>query len=482
MATAHCTEVAKPVVSLYFASMTAKEVSKNMNKQHGVRREPRSSGEGIKLRKLAVDESSAMRSLMKRAAPVFAPRCGMLRPDKDDLMEKERERDREKSPFEELLERGIEEGIAKIQYISKLSPESGDAVRKGEDDTDTSSETPSSPTTNSLYKQALEVWTEEESAQGCVGSGTHSFHTSHSLVSALDRGRFPLDANLTVTRAVKRVEEDLKNSSSDGNHSTPGKAALPPTVKGKPGSRLTLLDRLRKIPVRSWDLLYNITTSPDTTDSRKHGRKYYMEQGPLLPKKWRHRFDYVNYKQQFELDESLCTRDVCRNMVIRHEKRSSLKPPMAALADVFEQQESAKCRHAKHRKNPRNDDAMWCSVWGRRANEIALERQRERIINAVKEFKLCVEAANLSRVAVGRLQKDLIKVIQEWPSDYRKRHIFTTANFEEWVKTRCAAPSAGESSKAAHLAESMASTAEASFVEYVLTILPPGQQTRPGTR
>nr|CCC92941.1 conserved hypothetical protein [Trypanosoma congolense IL3000] len=474
---------ASPVSSLYFASKTAMEViKKSDSRPQTLRTEPRYLSECVGLDRLIVDDRCAMNSLMKRTAPVFAPRSYALRSEKVNkggtVVNK--------SVFDEWLEKSIENRVDSADLGAKVmhTPDNHKAVE----------EASAKPSINSKWeearasvnqKRALQVWMEEEEELGYTDSGTYSFHTSHSLINAVDKGRFPLDANLAVRKAVKRVDEDVKKAgegwrSDDLFDATQFGVSLPPTVVQKPSRRPTMLDRVKKIPVRSWELLHNITTTPELNDCSSPKSKQKMLNDPSIISKWRHRFDYVNYKRQFDMDESLFSRDVCRNMIIRHQKCTLAKPSMEALADMFERNSTCK-GHKRHNNDSTREDFVWCTVWKRQANEIALERERKRIIEAVKQFRLCVEAASLSRAAVSRLQRDLIVLIQGWPSNYRRRHIFTSANFVEWIKKRCPASSSPGSGGAAGVIDTMASKAEASFVEYVLSILPQEQPARPRT-
>lgn len=193
-----------------------------------------------------------------------------------------------------------------------------------------------------------------------------------------------------------------------------------------------------------------------------------------ISEKWQNEFDYVNYMNQCEIYESLAARDLCRCMVVRHEAAAADGSPFVALGKVFENDRANSARGKLYVAARLGKNAVCASVWGRRANEIALKKEKEDLIREIQSFQLRVAAASLSRDAVNDMQSSLIRTLRQWPCDHWKQHIFTKADFVHWIKKRCNLPPtvAINGDESPSLAEAMASSAEAAFVEHVLNVLP----------
>ncbi|RNF11088.1 putative DNA repair protein RAD2 [Trypanosoma conorhini] len=443
------------------------------------------------------DDSDLMVSLMQQACPRFPENA--KRPSGSESCE---QTETDSQLYIKALSRGLDEALvrkrktnAKSQSASKESVASW--VQSGNAPSATPAATATATATAAAAaaggeKGALEVWMEGQRAKQRVTRSAEPFSKNRSLVIAINNGRFPRDANAPISEAARKWEkaqqplhrrrnhrerprqkvEEEEDDDGVGEERKRQEASLssPKGCNGFP----TLLERLKREPVQSWRLIHNLTEEPASPVKGRRELTGCRTVDSMFVERLRHKFDYVSYKEQFDLDKSLAARDVCRFMVMRHETSTNGQPPLRALANMF-QRNRARFSATKRELPPGPGEAfLWRSVWMRRANEIALEEERRRIIDGIQAFELRVPAASLSKEAVDGMQKDIVKLLKQWPCSYRKRHIFTKFNFVEWVRERNKlSPTAGTQQQQCHgLAESMASRAEALFIEHVLTLLP----------
>ncbi|KAH9601650.1 hypothetical protein LSM04_005635 [Trypanosoma melophagium] len=464
--------------------------------------------DAVEYRRVAyVDDIGLMMALMQHAQPSLPPRA--TRPVKNA----EAEQSSECQSYIKNLTRAIEEGVVRKRgpRLKSGSPrEAATTVTTTTTTTNTtatmaptsaaaaagtgvgagvhsvSSDTTKCDGVTSEEKGALQMWEGEQEEekekeegngqreQGTIGGGAFVCNSGRSLLNTIARGRFPMHNNASLSDVVRNWGK------KEGGR---GKKCVTSNDSLETHSRL--LNRLKREPVRIWRVIHDISTDPPSSSpiADRQRKSYDVSEDWKIAGKWRHKFDHVIYADQIKVNDSLAVRDRCRHMVIRHETISSGQPPLTALQNTFNENRSrpftAPCIPVK---TTTGGDCVKSSVWIRRANEIALEREREYLIKVIRRFELREAAASLSKEAVESLRDDLIKLIRFWPCDYRKRHIFTKKNFVKWMRRRHNLPSTvgivGDGTDITSLTESMESRAEAAFIEYVLTILPSSHSTQ----
>ncbi|RNF03244.1 putative DNA repair protein RAD2 [Trypanosoma rangeli] len=447
-------------------------------------RGPRTNKNVLSSNAVYADDCGLMVSLMQKACPTFPERAGC-----HNSGEKCEQNETESQLYLKALLRGLDEALkrrktnAKSQSVSKesatLRVQSGGTPR-------------ASPV--AAEKGALEVWMEAQRGKHRITRSAEAFSKNRSLVIAINKGRFPSDASAPISEAVRKWENEDHHQSHPIRHNhdqqQEPRQIIEVTDDGEVDEKNcqgastsspkgfnefpTLLERLKREPVQSWRLIHNLTEEPEPPVRERRHRATCRTVDSMFVERLRHKFDYVSYKEQFNLDNALAARDVCRYMVMRHEASTNGQPPLRALAGVFKRDSMRFTTRGKEAPLASNEDFLRRCVWMKRAGEIALEEERQRIIDGIQAFELRVQAASLSKEAVDKLKKDLVKVLKQWPCSYRKHHVFTRADFVEWVRKRnkLQRMAGNDQVQWQSLAESMASRAEASFIEHVLALLP----------
>ncbi|EKF31872.1 DNA repair protein RAD2, putative [Trypanosoma cruzi marinkellei] len=473
------------VMDLAFANATQTDAS--ITNSFGLHlREPRIK-RNYPRKVMCADDCDLMVSLMQKACPTFPPRAQEANDGEEDVQD-----ETESQIYLKNLTRALDEALTRKRKPNLKS-------RSPPRDTATSWVESSHASTTSApveaERGALELWMEEQHRGQRITRSAEPFCKSRSLINAVSRGRFPDDANAPISEAVRKWEKEQNQSlqrhrhqpqqqrqpderGEDHDEKTHRKTSLS-SHEGLNGAP-TLLGRLKQLPVRSWRLVHNLTRPPEPPvkdDSMPTGERPVDF---MVVENWRHNFDYVGYEEQFNLDGLLSTRDFCRCIVTRHETSTTGKKPLAALADMFRKNRALSAARRREAQPCPNRDVLWSSVWMQRANEIALEKERNKLIDEIRAFELRVPAAARSKEAVEELQKDLVELLKKWPCDYMKRHVFTKINFVEWVRERQKMQSTVGTGalSSLSLAELMASRAEASFIEHVLALLPGDENSR----
>ncbi|ORC91948.1 putative DNA repair protein RAD2 [Trypanosoma theileri] len=466
-----------------------------------------------------VDDQNLMKALMEHAQPSLPPPVPMR------VKNREIPQSTECQQYLKNLARAIEEGVAKKRRprLRSASPSkegpttatttssttatmapvvAGGTGTGGGAVQNLSTETSTVVPPQSEEKGALQMWEQEQEQeeaeepywgggggggggeeekekkgqgeQRSLSGGSFVCNSTRSLLNTIARGRFPMHSNASLSEVVRNWG---KRKETRGENFMTSKQTLETHSK--------LLERLKQEPVRSWRVIHDLSTDPPSSPpiADRQRKSYDASEDCKIVEKWRHRFDYVNYADQFKIDDSLAVRDRCRHMVIRHETTSTGQPPLTALQNTFNEKNTRPFTAPSRPVKPNTGgDCVKSSVWMRRANEIALEREREHLITEIRRFELREAAASLSREAVETLRDDLIKLLMLWPRDPRKRHIFTKKNFVKWMRGRQNLPSTvgvvEDSAESISLAESMDSRAEAAFIEHVFSVLPGGRNTQ----
>ncbi|KAG8347131.1 hypothetical protein TRVL_02048 [Trypanosoma vivax] len=475
MVTLIAPEECQPAMSLYFASVTAKQVQHKASEilSSSARRQP--LRHELRKSELATDNSEVMSAYMKCCVPSLPRTNGC---EKNESPGRKRSKE---GIYVKRLRQVLEDSQARRDDINVRTPSLLDNSSTVIDDPTQTSWARRSKRVSRVEcgdKDALQAWREEEERRfGRLDGNSRSSCTAYTFSSTMDAGRFPVDASMTIAKVVSNMEKEQRFTPTGRRSRT---AASFSDTLAPAARRPSHTVRLKVFSMGDWSERQSTSTQSDvrTPEKSKSDQKLLQES---LSLKWRREFDHVNSKEQQNVAESLVMRDVCRKMVIRHEALSSGRPPMVALADMFQRAPSP-AFHARAQKRTEGEELVWGTMWTRRANEIALEQERQRLISDVENFRSCVKAASLSRAAVDDLQTDFVRVLRSWPSHYQKRHIFTVGNFIELIRSRYSLSASASSTNATTLTESMPSSAEAEFVEYVLNILPKDNSPRPATR
>ncbi|EKG03309.1 hypothetical protein TCSYLVIO_005657 [Trypanosoma cruzi] len=430
---------------------------------------------------LCADDCDLMVSLMQKACPTFPPRAQEATGSEEDEQD-----ETESQIYLKNLTRALDEALTRKRKLNMKS-------RSFPKDTATSWVESSHASTTSApveaERGALELWMEEQHRGQRITRSAEPFCKSRSLANAVSKGRFPDDANAPISEAVRKWEKEQsqplqrhrhlpkqQRKSGEGGKDQDEKTHREISLSSHEGlnGAPTLLGRLKQLPMRSWRMIHNLTRAPEPPVKNDSMPTDERPVDFMVVENWRHNFDYVGYEEQFNLDGLLSTRDFCRCMVTRHEASTTGQTPLIALADMFKKNRARSVAKKREAQPCPNKDVLWSSVWMQRANEIALEKERQKLIDGIRAFELRVPAAARSKEAVEELQKDLVELLKKWPCDSMKRHVFTKINFVEWVRERQKLqPTVGKGAlPPLSLAESMASRAEASFVEHVLALLP----------